>query len=138
MAVRWILRCFAIARCPPTSAMALRMASWGVISAGQYRMANKPSRPTNMDGYPSLGDHASMTELGGLIAEYRKAKFPTLEQAAEALEVSRSAVNQWELGLTAPRGKNIAKVIRVFGIDSDDYMAAVQRDAQKSTDRDVV
>lgn len=60
---------------------------------------------------------APMRNLGPLIREARDRKGLSLQKLAELLAVSRSAVNQWELGATFPETGRIPDLLRILEID---------------------
>jgi len=58
-----------------------------------------------------------MEEIGRLIRRARKDKGLTLAELAHRIGVSRSAVNQWELGTSTPEAKRFGDICRVLDID---------------------
>lgn len=78
-----------------------------------------------------------MTELGLLLAKARDAKGWSLQKVATRLGVSRSAVNQWELGTTSPDADRIPQVCELLSIDTRTYMRAVEAGAANSHGGDV-
>lgn len=73
-----------------------------------------------------------MTEVGQLLARARAEKDWSLQAVADRLGVSRSAVNQWELGITQPDNDRIPEVLQVLSIDAAMYMAAIEHDSRNT------
>lgn len=90
------------------------------------------SRHPNGDAPANLDDNASMTRVGRLLAQARDDKGWSLQAVADRLGVSRSAVNQWELGITQPDNDRVPEVLGLLSIDANTYMQAVDHDSRKS------
>jgi len=65
--------------------------------------------------------------LGELLAEGRRAKGLTLEQAANALEVSSQAVLNWEKGKTAPEEARARRICDLYKIDRNIVLSLVYK-----------
>jgi len=91
------------------------------------------SRQPNGDECALGNENAVMKELGLLLAKAREAKGWSLQQVADRLKVSRSAVNQWELGITQPHSTNLSAVLELLNIDAAAYMRAVRADSRGSS-----
>ncbi len=61
-----------------------------------------------------------MDQIGRLIRKARKDKGLTLAELAHKIGVSRSAVNQWELGASTPEAKRFGDICNVLDIDPRD------------------
>jgi transcriptional regulator with XRE-family HTH domain len=88
------------------------------------------SRNPNGDADANLDDNAVMTSVGQLLAKARASKEWSLQGVAERLGVSRSAVNQWELGITQPENDRVPEVLSLLNIDANAYMQAVEQDSR--------
>lgn len=77
---------------------------------------------------------ADMQEIGRLIHKARKDKRLTLAELARKLGVSRSAVNQWELGTSTPESKRFPSICSVLEIDPRELHANVNAMDQTSID----
>lgn len=75
-----------------------------------------------------------MEEIGRLIRKARKDKGFTLADLAQRIGVSRSAVNQWELGTSTPESKRLSDICRVLDIDPRDLHAHVNATNEKVVD----
>lgn len=75
-----------------------------------------------------------MEEIGRLIRRARISKNFTLEELAHKLGVSRSAVNQWELGTSTPAGKRLSSICSVLAIDPRELHTNVNEANQTSID----
>lgn len=58
-----------------------------------------------------------MDQIGRLIRKARKDKGLTLAELAHKIGVSRSAVNQWELGASTPEAKRFGDICRALDLD---------------------
>ena len=59
-----------------------------------------------------------VSRLGQYLRQLRKARGLTLEQAAEAAGLSRSAVNRWETGVNQPRLPELNALLGALGADA--------------------
>lgn len=75
-----------------------------------------------------------MEETGRLIRKARKDKGLTLLELARRLDVSRSAVNQWELGTSTPESKRLRDICRELDIDPRELHSLVNATNQKPID----
>lgn len=75
-----------------------------------------------------------MNEIGRLIRKARKDKRLTLEELAQRIGVSRSAVNQWELGTSTPESKRFPSICSVLEIDPRDLHADASAPDQRPVD----
>lgn len=75
-----------------------------------------------------------MQETGRLIRKARKDKGLTLAELAQKLGVSRSAVNQWELGTSTPETKRLRDICLELDIDPGEIHALVNATDQKQVD----
>lgn len=57
--------------------------------------------------------------LGNKLAEQRKKKEWSQEQAAEKLGVSRQAISRWESEETLPDANNLKKISKLYGVSID-------------------
>jgi transcriptional regulator with XRE-family HTH domain len=72
------------------------------------------------DDTPVTPQHlARMQKFGDLLRDARERKDLTQQQVADALGVTRSAVNQWESGETRPKGQRLADLARILSLDGD-------------------
>ena len=55
----------------------------------------------------------------------------TQTELAKMLDITRSAVNSWEMGLSIPQTQYIAELARIFGV-STDYLLGVEETASIS------
>ncbi len=75
-----------------------------------------------------------MDQIGRLIRKARKDKGLTLAELAHKIGVSRSAVNQWELGASTPEAKRFPDICRVLDIDPRELHANVNDLDQRPVD----
>lgn len=57
-----------------------------------------------------------MEKFGAKLRDLRIQRRMTLAEVGDIVKVSRSAVNQWELGLTTPDLAKLAELSRFFGV----------------------
>ena len=64
--------------------------------------------------------------IGSTIKQMRKERDMTQEQLAEALEISISAISQWELGKTMPDITLLPRIAHIFGTTTDELLGVEQ------------
>ena len=60
------------------------------------------------------------------LKRWRERKFLTQQGLADALGVSLTAVQRWEMGHTTPRAATRRKLVEVLGISPDEFFAALE------------
>jgi transcriptional regulator with XRE-family HTH domain len=72
-------------------------------------------------------------DLGQLLRQLRRKRRLTLEQAAQAAGLSRSAVNRWETGVNQPRLAELNALLEALGASPQQKRAAIaQMDAPRA------
>ena len=66
--------------------------------------------------------------IGNRIKQLREKENLTQTQLAAKFQLSRSAINSWEMGLTLPSTQNIIELSRLFHI-STDYLLGIDENA---------
>lgn len=77
-----------------------------------------------------------MYEFCSRIAELRNNLGMTQAELAKELEISRSAVNSWELGTSTPQLKHIIELSRIFNTTIDGMVTSSERVTIDITDLD--
>ena len=60
------------------------------------------------------------------LKRWRERKFLTQQGLADALGVSLTAVQRWEMGHTTPRAATRRKLVEVLGISAEEFFAALE------------
>lgn len=76
-------------------------------------------------------EHLDMAHfLGEALERFRRRAGMTLQDVADVVGTPRSTVLRWERGEFAPRGPDLAKLIRLFQLEADEQaslLAAARR-----------
>jgi transcriptional regulator with XRE-family HTH domain len=67
-------------------------------------------------------DQVQREELGRRIRELRGRRSLSQEELAEAVQVARTTVSRWELGLHAPRPDELRRICGAFGVEHADLV----------------
>lgn len=78
----------------------------------------------------------NLTPLASVIRKLREDSGLTLEKFSQKSHISTSTAHTWERGVTVPKGKNLAKLLRFYGISEEELrrMEAVSENTKPSTE----
>lgn len=71
-------------------------------------------------------------EINERIHRWRKARGKTLQDIADKLDVTRSAVSYWETGTNVPQQKNLEALVEALGLTMVEFYGPIPKPRKRA------